>query len=262
MTCLKTNGAQQHSSVCLSWQLLSFAAALFLQSPRCWSFVPFVPSLRNGRSQLSSTTKLWSISTVDDGCEILGEGSLTSTFAEGTAEEDIVLTWEADAAETIRDRLLEHETDEPFMIGLIGNPGSGKTTSCTALSDLLHDYGYSTVVCPFDGYHIPLAELEKRPESQDLIYRRGAPDTFDASSLKRDLDRIRNGDEPKISLPGFDHALGDPSLINTSFIVMNTRLSWSKACICCTTTPSGPTLRTCWITPFLSMPMSTCALSG
>lgn len=45
---------------------------------------------------------------------------------------------------------------------------------------------------------------------EDKIYRRGAPDTFDAAGLKRDLGRIRNGDEEVVTMPGFDHAKGDP----------------------------------------------------
>ena len=45
---------------------------------------------------------------------------------------------------------------------------------------------------------------------QDAVYRRGAPDTFHAEGLKRDLERIRCGDECKVALPGFDHARGDP----------------------------------------------------
>lgn len=50
------------------------------------------------------------------------------------------------------------------------------------------------------------------PDSKDLIYRRGAPDTFDANRLKQDLRRIRNGtDEQIVRTPGFDHAIGDPA---------------------------------------------------
>lgn len=55
------------------------------------------------------------------------------------------------------------------------------------------------------------------PNPADAVYRRGAPDTFDVAELKRDLDRIRNGDEPIIQIPGFDHAEGDPKLNQHTF---------------------------------------------
>ena len=66
------------------------------------------------------------------------------------------------------------------------------------------------MVMPFDGYHIPMAQLAAQPNAKDLIYRRGAPDTFDHERLHRDLLRIRDGEESVIPVPGFDHAQGDP----------------------------------------------------
>lgn len=63
---------------------------------------------------------------------------------------------------------------------------------------------------PFDGYHYPMSALEQFSNAEDVIYRRGAPDTFDVELLKRDLHSIRYGDVKTISVPGFDHAAGDP----------------------------------------------------
>lgn len=63
---------------------------------------------------------------------------------------------------------------------------------------------------PFDGYHFTKAALGSFPNALDMIWRRGAPDTFDSRSLVRDLERIRYGNEPTVKIPGFDHAIGDP----------------------------------------------------
>jgi len=53
--------------------------------------------------------------------------------------------------------------------------------------------------------------LQQFPDADAAAYRRGAPDTFDAKALERDLHRIRYGtNEPVIHLPGFEHAVGDP----------------------------------------------------
>eukprot|EP00957_Ditylum_brightwellii_P058119 4407545-Ditylum_brightwellii.AAC.1 len=73
---------------------------------------------------------------------------------------------------------------------------------------MLDDVG--CLVVPFDGYHYPKSVLESFPNSDDVIYRRGAPDTFDASALERDLRCIRDGNEDVVKVPGFDHAAGDP----------------------------------------------------
>ena len=68
----------------------------------------------------------------------------------------------------------------------------------------------SILVMPMDGYHYSLAQLSEFTNAEDAIYRRGAPDTFDPMSLARDLERIAHGDEDTVSIPGFDHAKGDP----------------------------------------------------
>lgn len=74
------------------------------------------------------------------------------------------------------------------------------------------------MVMPMDGYHYPLKELRQMDNPDDKVYRRGAPDTFDPYKLKSDLTRILFGDETTISIPGFDHARGDPQPDQHTFI--------------------------------------------
>lgn len=69
-----------------------------------------------------------------------------------------------------------------------------------------------------DGYHYSLEQLNNMENPQDVIYRRGAPDTFDPASLQRDLTRILEGEEDRVSIPGFDHAVGDPSPDQHTFV--------------------------------------------
>lgn len=91
---------------------------------------------------------------------------------------------------------------------------SGKSTSCEILADLLPN----AMVMPMDGYHYSLDQLQQMDDPEDKIYRRGAPDTFDPHKLKGDLKRILYGDEPTVSIPGFDHAVGDPQADQHTFI--------------------------------------------
>lgn len=123
------------------------------------------------------------------------------------------LTWEQEVADKIRDQLYlkqmeDPSSTEPLMVSVVGAPGSGKSTSVEVLEHLLQDVGCLNM--PFDGYHITMDQLKSMPNAADVIYRRGAPDTFDANGLKYDLLRIKCGDEDVIHVPGFDHAAGDP----------------------------------------------------
>ena len=120
-------------------------------------------------------------------------------------------TWESDVASDIQEAVKGKQSAcVPYMVAVVGIPGSGKSTSAEMLGDLLKDRGISTFVMPFDGYHYSMDVLRTFPNAQDAFYRRGAPDTFDVKALLRDLDRIRNGNEPIVKVPGFDHARGDP----------------------------------------------------
>jgi len=101
------------------------------------------------------------------------------------------------------------------MCAVVGIPGSGKTTSASILADMLSstlDEGpdRACFLMPFDGYHIPLEQLRALPNAADAVYRRGAPDTFDADALVTALHKIRYGTDPSLAIPGFDHAKGDP----------------------------------------------------
>lgn len=120
-------------------------------------------------------------------------------------------TWEADMAKTIADSVAKAGPSDIYMVALAGFPGSGKSVSAFLLQYELEKLKIPTMIMPHDGYHYPLEYLKTFPDAADLIYRRGAPDTFDPLALHRDLTRIQNGmDEKIIKLPAFDHVRGDP----------------------------------------------------
>jgi pantothenate kinase len=99
---------------------------------------------------------------------------------------------------------------QPYMVAIVGIPGGGKSVSSFLVTHLLEEQGIESMIMPHDGYHYPLEHLKMFPNPHDVIYRRGAPDTFDPQALQRDLERIRTGDEEVIKVPGFDHSKGDP----------------------------------------------------
>jgi len=120
-------------------------------------------------------------------------------------------TWEPVMAERIKMRYHKMKKEKrPFMVALVGLPGGGKSVSSFLLASMLDEKKLECFVTPHDGYHYPLEYLKTQPNADDLIYRRGAPDTFDPTALHRDLLRIRDGDEQVIKLPAFNHSRGDP----------------------------------------------------
>lgn len=124
----------------------------------------------------------------------------------------IVGTWEKEMAQTIIEQMKQNPTQRPYIVGLVGMPGSGKSASAFLLANALEQKGIMSMTMPHDGYHYTVDYLKSFVHSDDVIYRRGAPDTLDPASLYRDLDRIRNNTmgEDMIKVPGFDHAKGDP----------------------------------------------------
>lgn len=121
-------------------------------------------------------------------------------------------TWERSVASDIKHQITTKSfSDTPFMIAIAGIPGSGKTTSSHLLSEILkNEFHISNVVIPMDGYHYPLKVLQTFDNSVDVIYRRGAEDTFDSDELFNTLMKIKSGPEETVYIPGFDHAKGDP----------------------------------------------------
>ena len=71
------------------------------------------------------------------------------------------------------------------LLGLVGAPGSGKSTVAQALLDALP--GRAQVV-PMDGFHLANAELGRLSRAG----RKGAPDTFDSAGYVALLRRLRN----------------------------------------------------------------------
>jgi pantothenate kinase len=87
-----------------------------------------------------------------------------------------------------------------FLLGLAGTPGSGKSTTATALCDALVDRdGPVWVALGMDGFHLSnkvLIDDGKRD-------RKGAYDTFDVAGFVALLGRIRTQTESSVYVPVF-----------------------------------------------------------
>jgi pantothenate kinase len=97
------------------------------------------------------------------------------------------------------------------VIGLIGLPGSGKSTAAASWAQAVNAIaGAGTVVAlGMDGFHLPRAALAEMPDPAAALTRRGAPWTFDALALAQRLRAIQSTTDT-VFWPDFAHGVGDP----------------------------------------------------
>lgn len=86
------------------------------------------------------------------------------------------------------------------MIGLVGEPGAGKSTVAAALRDALAKRGIPTALVPMDGFHLANVELARLGRAD----RKGALDTFDGAGYAALLARLRARPDEVVYGPVYD----------------------------------------------------------
>lgn len=108
----------------------------------------------------------------------------------------------AELARGLVDRALG--TDERIIVGVVGAPGTGKSTLTHAIADLLGDDLCRVV--PLDGFHLGQGIIN----DTELAGRKGAPDTFDVGGYLSLLRRLRANTEETIYAPVYRRELEEP----------------------------------------------------
>jgi pantothenate kinase len=88
--------------------------------------------------------------------------------------------------------LAASDRSRPFLLGITGPPGAGKSTFAESAC---------APVLPMDGYHLANEHLDRL----GLRQRKGAPATFDVGGFVCALARLRNGEN--IMVPRFDRTI-------------------------------------------------------
>lgn len=89
------------------------------------------------------------------------------------------------------------------VLGIVGAPGSGKTTVAEQLVAAL---GEPAVHVPMDGFHLSDVALSRL----GTLDRKGAPDTFDARGYGALLERLRTDVTHTVYAPAFDRVIEQP----------------------------------------------------
>lgn len=110
----------------------------------------------------------------------------------------------ATLAGIVEGMLAARSASGPLLVGLVGEPGAGKSTAAAELADRLP----AARVLPMDGFHLPQAELVRLGRRD----RMGAPDTFDVEGFVALLVALRDLRDSGVAVhaPGFDRRVEEP----------------------------------------------------
>lgn len=132
-------------------------------------------------------------------------------------QERLPSTYLPDATQCFLPLLRDIETEiqstqhRPFLIGINGAQGTGKSTLAKLLSSLLTSNGQRVVNLSIDDFYYSKAKRQQLAEDiHPLLSSRGVPGTHDVDlALQLFAQLAAAGPEQQITLPGFDKSLDD-----------------------------------------------------
>lgn len=119
---------------------------------------------------------------------------------------DDALKWFAPVAELV----VEHQygAGRPWLVGLNGSQGSGKSTLCDYLRASIAARGLSSIALSLDDFYLGQAKRNSLAENvHPLLATRGVPGTHDIDLLSRTLDLLLAGESAVV--PRFDKSMDD-----------------------------------------------------
>lgn len=95
-----------------------------------------------------------------------------------------------------------------YFLGITGCPAAGKSMLAKNLTDEINSRTRDdfAAVVPMDGFHLPNSILKQR----GLLNIKGAPETFDADSFVKLINRLHEFPDRSIRCPAYDRKIHDP----------------------------------------------------
>ena len=109
-------------------------------------------------------------------------------------------------------QLMKADASKRMVIGVVGLPGSGKSTIAAKFVDAVNarTKAKNAVALSMDGFHLSKAALAQFADPAAAFQRRGSPWTFDPAGLASKLQQVRNNPAESTTWPDFQHGVGDP----------------------------------------------------
>jgi hypothetical protein len=110
-------------------------------------------------------------------------------------------------------RTIKGSDNMPFVIGIAGPPGSGKSALSRIFAQMLASHGVSCTVLPVDGFHLKNKDLKEKTaliggRRVSLHEIKGAKETYDALGLLKSLGKL--GTEQPFYWPVYLRTLHEP----------------------------------------------------
>ncbi len=119
--------------------------------------------------------------------------------------------WILPFVENLKARLAEYEGGRPFLLGVNGAQGTGKSTFSKLLSLLMQQDQTQVCCLSIDDFYLSKqARLDLAKTIHPLLATRGVPGTHDIPLLQECLSRLLDSNEQQtIPIPRFDKAMDD-----------------------------------------------------
>lgn len=125
-------------------------------------------------------------------------------------------------------RRARQQQHQPLIQGILGGQGTGKTTLCRVLQQILGDWGYSCLALSIDDLYKSYHDRQALQQAQPQLIWRGPPGTHDIATGLQVLTQLQQATlGEKIAVPRFDKSLhqgaGDripPELVNPADIIL------------------------------------------
>lgn len=108
--------------------------------------------------------------------------------------------------DALADRARRLHSGGRVIIGIVGAPGTGKSSLARRVTGRLTSSGTPATQLPMDGFHLADIALRER----GLLDRKGAPETFDAHGYLALVRRIRVETHNDVMAPTFERTLEQP----------------------------------------------------